>query len=101
MLGGYMTWGIPAFRCPPEVFKEDIDRMLARCPGITIHLDTALGRDVTLDELKERHDAVLLTIGAWWAKGLAIEQRPRSSGRGRRRVPPRVNRGERPSCRRE
>jgi NADPH-dependent glutamate synthase beta subunit-like oxidoreductase len=73
MLGGYMTWGIPAFRCPPEVFKEDIDRMLARCPGITIHLDTALGRDVTLDELKERHDTVLLTIGAWWAKGLAIE----------------------------
>ena len=35
MLGGYMTWGIPAFRCPPEVFQEDIDRMLARCPGIT------------------------------------------------------------------
>jgi NADPH-dependent glutamate synthase beta subunit-like oxidoreductase len=73
MLGGYMTWGIPAFRCPPEVFREDIDRMLARCPGITVHLETALGADVTLDELKERHDAVLLTIGAWWAKGLRIE----------------------------
>ena len=38
MLGGYMTWGIPAFRCPPEVFQEDIDRILARCPGITVHL---------------------------------------------------------------
>jgi NADPH-dependent glutamate synthase beta subunit-like oxidoreductase len=73
MLGGYMTWGIPAFRCPQEVFREDIDRMLVRCPGIRIHLDTALGRDVTLDELKERHDAVLLTIGAWWAKGLDME----------------------------
>ncbi len=73
MLGGYMTWGIPAFRCPQDVFREDIDRMLARCPGITIHLDTALGRDVSLEELKERHDAVLLTIGAWWAKGLRLE----------------------------
>ncbi len=73
MLGGYMTWGIPAFRCPPEVFREDIDRMLARCPGITVHLNTAIGRDVTLDELKERHDAVLLTIGAWWGKGMALE----------------------------
>ncbi len=71
-LGGYMTWGIPAFRCPPEVFHEDIDRMLARCPGITVHLSTALGRDVTLDELKERHDAVLLTIGAWWGKGMDL-----------------------------
>ena len=47
--------------------------MLARCPGITVHLNTALGRDVTLDELKERHDAVLLTIGAWWGKGMALE----------------------------
>ncbi len=73
MLGGYMTWGIPAFRCPPEIFKEDIDRMLDRCPGITVHLNTGLGRDVTLDELKQRHAAVLLTIGAWWAKGLPLE----------------------------
>lgn len=74
MLGGYMTWGIPAFRCPPEIFKEDIDRMLARCPGITIHLDTALGDDVTLEELKGRHEAVVLTIGAWWGKGVGLEQ---------------------------
>lgn len=73
MLGGYMTWGIPAFRCPPSVFREDIDRILRHCPGIAIHLSTALGRDVSLDELKGRHDAVLLTIGAWWGKGLALE----------------------------
>jgi len=73
MLGGYMIWGIPAFRCPPEVFQEDIDRLLARCPGITVHLETGLGTDVTLEELKERHDAVLMTIGAWWAKGLSLE----------------------------
>ena len=87
MLGGYMTWGIPAFRCPPEVFHEDIDRMLARCPGITVHLGTGLGDGVTLDELKERHDAVLLTIGAWWAKGLRMENGERRARRRRRRVP--------------
>lgn len=71
MLGGYMTWGIPEFRCPRSVFEEDIDRMLARCAGITVHLDTTFGEDVTLAELEERHDAVLLTIGAWWAKPFA------------------------------
>lgn len=76
MLGGYMTWGIPEFRCPRAVFQEDIDRMLARCPGITVCLRTGLGDGVTLDELKERHDAVLLTIGAWWAKGLELADGP-------------------------
>ena len=37
-----------------------------------MHLETALGRDVTLDDLKARHDAVLLTIGSWWGKPLGV-----------------------------
>lgn len=99
VLGGYMTWGIPAFRCPPEVFREDIDRLLARCPGIHVHLDTALGRDVTLDELKERHDAVLLTIGAWWGKGVRLAGGEAANGRVVDGVTflRRVNGGERPT----
>ncbi len=71
-LGGMMAWGIPAFRLPPGTIEEDLDRLLSHCPGITPHLDCALGEDVTLDELKERHDAVLLTIGAWWGKDMHI-----------------------------
>lgn len=71
-LGGMMIWGIPAFRCPPAVIQEDIDRLANRCPGLKIHLNTALGEGLTLDELKQRHDAVLLTIGAWWGKPMQI-----------------------------
>ncbi len=71
-LGGMMVWGIPAFRLPTGIIGEDIDRIAKRCPGMKIHLDTALGRDVTLDELKERHDAVILAIGAWWGKKMGI-----------------------------
>jgi NADPH-dependent glutamate synthase beta subunit-like oxidoreductase len=70
--GGMMAWGIPAFRLSPGIIEEDLDRILAHCPGIKVHLNTALGRDVTLDELKERHDAVLLAIGAWWGKTIEI-----------------------------
>ena len=71
-LGGMMVWGIPAFRLPPGVIEEDLKRLFARCPGIETHLDCALGRDVSLAELKSRHDAVLLTIGAWWGKPMGI-----------------------------
>ena len=70
--GGMMVWGIPAFRLPPGIIEEDIDRLARRCPGLKVHLNTALGRDVTLDELKDRHDAVLLTIGAWWGKSMNV-----------------------------
>ena len=72
-LGGMMVWGIPAFRLPPGIIEEDMQRILKHCPGIKVHLNTALGKDVTLDELKARHNAVLLTIGAWWGKPIEIE----------------------------
>ena len=97
MLGGYMTWGIPAFRCPPEVFQEDIDRMLARCPGITVHLGTGLDRGVTLEELKERHDAVLLDDRRVVGEGPADRRTPTTARRTTASSScARVNGGERP-----
>ena len=71
-LGGMMIWGIPAFRLPPGIIEEDIDRLVHRCAGMQIHLNSALGSDITLEELKNRHDAVLLAIGSWWGKPMNI-----------------------------
>ena len=75
--GGMMVWGIPAFRLPPGIIEEDIARLHQRCPGLTIHYNTPLGSTddgsgIGLNELKARHDAVLLTIGSWWGKGMGI-----------------------------
>ena len=72
LLGGMMVWGIPAFRLPVGIIQEDMDRILNHCPGIEVHFNTTLGQDVTLDELKERHDAVLLCIGSWWGKTMGV-----------------------------
>ncbi|HJN41394.1 MAG: FAD-dependent oxidoreductase [Anaerolineales bacterium] len=71
-LGGMAIWGIPAFRLPVDTINEDIDRILHYCPGIKVHLNCALGRDVSLDELKQRHEAVMLAIGAWWGKKMDL-----------------------------
>ena len=95
-LGGMMVWGIPAFRLPPGIIEEDTARMLKHCPGIEVYLDTALGSGVSLTELKSCHDAVILTIGSWWGKALAVPgaEDPRVvDGVGFLR---RVNAGERP-----
>jgi hypothetical protein len=52
---------------------------------------------VSLEQLKDRHDAVLLTIGAWWGKGLPLDG-PAADGRVVDGVTflRRVNDGERP-----
>ncbi|MCZ6797072.1 MAG: FAD-dependent oxidoreductase [Gammaproteobacteria bacterium] len=95
-LGGMMIWGIPAFRLPVGIIAEDIERLKKRCPGMHIHLNHALGREISLDSLKKEHDAVLLTIGAWWGKGMGIpgeEDERVVDGVGFLR---RVNDGERP-----
>ncbi len=95
-LGGMMIWGIPSFRLPQAIIQEDIDRILKHCPGIRVHLNHQLGKDITLDELQGRHEAVILAIGAWWGKKLNIpgESDPRVvDGVSFLR---RVNEGERP-----
>ena len=83
-------------QCVTGIATQDPEHEMQRCPGLEVHLDTALGRDVSLEALKERHDAVLLTIGAWWGKpmGIAGEEDERVvDGVGFLR---RVNAGERP-----
>jgi len=71
-LGGMVAWGIPFNRLPQDVLAEDIDRLLARCPDIKVHLNTALGEHVSLDELKARHQVVLLALGTTWGKSLPV-----------------------------
>jgi NADPH-dependent glutamate synthase beta subunit-like oxidoreductase len=95
-LGGMMVWGIPAFRLPADIIQQDIDRLFAKCPGITTHLNCALGEDVTLDELKDKHDAVLLTIGSWWGKPMGIPGEDHSRVVDGVAFLRRINGGERP-----
>ena len=71
-LGGMMFWGIPRFRLPEGVVQQDIDRITGHCPGIKIHLNSALGEQMTLAELKQKHDAVLLSIGAFVGKKMGV-----------------------------
>ncbi len=71
-LGGMAVWGIPRFRLPEGIIQRDIDRILSHCPGIRVHLNIRLGRDVSLDHLKASHAAVVLTVGASQGKGLGV-----------------------------
>ncbi|MEZ5411358.1 MAG: FAD-dependent oxidoreductase [Acidimicrobiales bacterium] len=69
-LGGAMWLGIPEYRLDRKVLAADIDAIVNM--GVDVHLDVRLGHDVTLDQLRQHHDAVFLGIGATLGRGLDL-----------------------------
>lgn len=61
-LGGMMTRGVPQYRLPKSVVKEDIDFILSM--GVEAKTGMALGRDFTIDELLKDYQAVFLALGS-------------------------------------
>lgn len=70
-LGGMMKLGIPEYRLDRALLQAELDAIVNL--GVDVHLNTRLGRDVTLEELRSRHDALFLAIGASLGRGLDIE----------------------------
>jgi NADPH-dependent glutamate synthase beta subunit-like oxidoreductase/NAD-dependent dihydropyrimidine dehydrogenase PreA subunit len=68
--GGMMSIGIPDYRLPREELNRDIDAM--RDLGVEIRLNTAIGLDVSLDDLQREYVAVLLAVGAQRSQRLGI-----------------------------
>ncbi len=67
--GGMMRYGIPAHRLPRMVLNNEIENL--KRYGIEIHTNTAIGKDVTLEELQAHGaKAIFLGPGAW--KGLKL-----------------------------
>jgi NADH-quinone oxidoreductase subunit F len=67
--GGMLYWGIPEFRMPRDVLKYEIDRI--KSLGVEIELNTTVGKDISLDKLKEDYKAVFIATGAH--KGLKMK----------------------------
>lgn len=70
-LGGMMKLGIPEYRLDRDLLTAELDAIVSL--GVDVHLETRLGVDVTFQELRERHDALFLAIGASLGRGLDIE----------------------------
>ena len=63
-IGGVLVYGIPEFRLPKKIIREQIDYM--RAMGVEFETDVVVGRTVTIDELmqEEGYDAVFIGTGA-------------------------------------
>jgi len=69
--GGLMTYGIAAYKVTPE-FCEDEVNYITSIGGIDIKYNQELGKNITVEELKENYDAVYLAFGVGLARQLEI-----------------------------
>lgn len=70
-LGGMLRYGIPNYRLPKDRLDHDIDAILES--GVDVVYGKYIGRDITIGQLREDFDAVLVTIGASTHKKLGLE----------------------------
>ena len=70
-LGGMLRYGIPNYRLPKDRLDEDIQAILKT--GVEVRHGLKIGRDITIQQLQQEYDAVLITIGASTDKKLGLE----------------------------
>lgn len=69
--GGLMTYGVAAYKVTPTFCKEEVDYILS-IGGIDVQYKKELGKNISLEELDKKYDAVFLAIGVGIARSLNI-----------------------------
>ena len=70
-LGGMLRYGIPNYRLPKERLEDDVNAILKT--GVQVEYGKKIGQNITIQDLREQYDAVLITIGASTDKKLGLE----------------------------
>jgi formate dehydrogenase (NADP+) beta subunit len=68
--GGMLNVGIPPYRLPREVVQQAIDEV--RELGVEIITGTPIGKELNLESLRKKYDAVFIAAGAHKAEKLGI-----------------------------
>lgn len=68
-VGGLLIYGIPNFKLEKSIVQRR-EAYLRDC-GVEFHLGFEVGRDASLKQLRERHDAVLIATGVYKARALS------------------------------
>ena len=69
--GGMLRYGIPDYRLPSDILDAEINRILEL--GVELRLNTAVGTEVSLDELRKEYKAIFVALGAHHGIELRIQ----------------------------
>ncbi len=61
--GGMLRYALPEYRLPNSVLDREIE--IIRRLGVKFTFNTAIGEDITLNDLGSQYNAVFLSIGTW------------------------------------
>ncbi|QVL35683.1 FAD-dependent oxidoreductase [Aminirod propionatiphilus] len=71
VVGGMLALGLPAYRLPRDLFEKELD--VFRAMGVRFETDRKLGRDFSLDGLRDRgYVAIYLAVGTHGNRRLGI-----------------------------
>ena len=69
-IGGLLVYGIPNFKLEKELVARRAE--LLEQGGVVFHRNFEVGRDASLDDLRTRHDAVLIATGVYKARDIKV-----------------------------
>ncbi|MCP4138121.1 MAG: FAD-dependent oxidoreductase [bacterium] len=59
--GGMLRWGIPEYRLPDNILDYEIE--LIRRRGVRFVFNSEIGKDITIEKLREENEAVFVGVG--------------------------------------
>ncbi len=68
--GGMLRYALPDYRLPNEVLDKELQ--LIEALGVQFVFNTAIGLDISLNDLDQQYDAVFLAIGTWKESSVSI-----------------------------
>jgi glutamate synthase (NADPH/NADH) small chain len=68
--GGLLRYGIPDFKLEKNLIDRRVEQLVAE--GVEFALGVAVGGDVAFEELRERHDSLVLATGAQRHRALTL-----------------------------
>lgn len=69
--GGVLNYGGPSYRLPDYAFEQDVNYI--KSLGVKIITNTKVGKDITLEELREKCDVIFASTGFNKGRKLPIE----------------------------
>jgi len=69
-VGGLLIYGIPNFKLEKDIVRRRAERL--EQSGVHFHLNFEVGRDATLEDMRSRHDAIIIATGVYRPRELTL-----------------------------